>query len=82
MAAGTTVTTACAACASRWGTATSIVRCGVGRPMGRQDPADYLLSDFRAAERSEVALMVAEAADATEFLLANGLDATQSRFNR
>jgi PTH1 family peptidyl-tRNA hydrolase len=58
------------------------VRCGVGRPMGRQDPADYLLSDFRAAERSEVALMVAEAADATEFLLANGLDATQSRFNR
>lgn len=58
------------------------VRCGIGRPMGRQDPADYLLSDFRAAERSEVALMVAEAADATEFLLANGLDATQSRFNR
>ncbi len=50
--------------------------------MGRQDPADYLLSDFRAAERSEVALMVSEAADATEFLLANGLEATQSRFNR
>jgi PTH1 family peptidyl-tRNA hydrolase len=58
------------------------VRCGVGRPMGRQDPADYLLSDFRAAERTEVALMVTEAADATEFLLANGLEATQSRFNR
>lgn len=58
------------------------VRCGVGRPMGRQDPADYLLSDFRAGERPEVAVMVAEAADATEYLMRNGLEATQSRFNR
>ncbi len=58
------------------------VRCGVGRPAGRQDPADYLLSDFRAAERPEVAVMVEEAADATEYLLRHGLDATQTRFNR
>jgi len=58
------------------------VRCGVGRPPGRQDPADFLLSDFRSAERAEVAVMVAEAADATEYLLGNGLEATQSRFNR
>lgn len=58
------------------------VRCGVGRPPGRQDPADYLLSDFRAGERPEVAVMVEEAADATEYLLRNGLDATQTRFNR
>ena len=58
------------------------VRCGVGRPMGRQDPADYLLSDFRAGERPEVAVMVAEAADATEYLMRDGLEATQSRFNR
>jgi PTH1 family peptidyl-tRNA hydrolase len=58
------------------------VRCGVGRPPGRQDPADYLLSDFRAGERPEVSVMVEEAADATEYLLRNGLDATQTRFNR
>lgn len=58
------------------------VRCGVGRPPGRQDPADFLLSDFRSAERAEVAVMVAEAADATEYLLGNGLEATQSRYNR
>lgn len=58
------------------------MRCGVGRPSGRQDPADYVLSDFRAADRAEVAVMVAQAADATEYLLAHGLDATQSRFNR
>ena len=58
------------------------VRCGVGRPVGRQDLADYLLSDFRAAERPEVGVMVQEAADATEYLMRNGLEATQSRFNR
>lgn len=58
------------------------VRVGVDRPTGRQDPADYVLSDFRAAERTEVALMVGESADAIEFLIRNGLDATQARFNR
>jgi PTH1 family peptidyl-tRNA hydrolase len=58
------------------------VRCGVGRPHGRQDPADYLLSDFRGSERTEVSILVQEAADATEYLMRHGLQDTQSRFNR
>jgi len=58
------------------------VRVGVDRPTTRQDPADYVLSDFRAAERTEVALMVGEAADAIESLMRSGLEATQGRFNR
>lgn len=58
------------------------VRCGVGRPPGRQDPADYVLSEFRGSERTEVQLVVAEAADACEYLMRTSLDATQSRFNR
>lgn len=58
------------------------VRCGVGRPPGRQDPADWVLSDFRGAERPEAEVLVAEAADAVEYLLGHGLEATQSRFNR
>jgi PTH1 family peptidyl-tRNA hydrolase len=58
------------------------VRVGVGRPTGRQDPADYVLSDFRVSERPEVDLVVAEAADATEYLMRHGLEATQARFNR
>ena len=40
-----------------------------------------MLSDFRAAERTEVSLMVQERADAVEYLMGNGLDATQARFN-
>jgi PTH1 family peptidyl-tRNA hydrolase len=58
------------------------VRVGVDRPTGRQDPADYVLSDFRAAERPEVAMMVVESADAVEHLIRHGLSATQARFNR
>jgi PTH1 family peptidyl-tRNA hydrolase len=57
------------------------VRAGIGRPPGRQDPADFVLSSYSAAERKELPLQVGEAADAVECLLANGLEATQQRFN-
>ncbi len=57
------------------------IRVGVGRPPGRQDPADFLLSDFPAAERENVAVEVARAADAVESLVAGGLEHTQSTYN-
>ena len=57
------------------------VRVGVGRPPGRQPVADFLLSDYSAAERKVLAFEVDRAADAVESLLADGLEATQSRFN-
>ena len=54
------------------------VRVGIGRPPGRQDPADFVLRDFSAVERKELDLLVAEAADATEALLVMGLEAAQN----
>lgn len=57
------------------------VRIGVGRPPGRQDPANFLLSDFPASERENVAVEVARAADALESLVVDGLERTQSTFN-
>ncbi|HTR71135.1 MAG TPA: aminoacyl-tRNA hydrolase [Mycobacteriales bacterium] len=57
------------------------VRFGVGRPPGRQDPADFVLRPFTAAERKELPLQLDRAADATESLLSDGLAATQNRFN-
>jgi PTH1 family peptidyl-tRNA hydrolase len=54
------------------------VRVGIGRPPGRQDPADFVLKDFSATERRELDLLVAEAADATEELLTLGLEAAQN----
>ena len=57
------------------------IRFGIGRPPGRQDPADYVLRDFTAAERKELPYLVDRAADAVEALLADGLDAAQNAFN-
>jgi PTH1 family peptidyl-tRNA hydrolase len=57
------------------------VRVGVGRPPGRQDPADFLLSNFPAAARESVAVEVNRAADAVESLVTVGLERTQNVFN-
>jgi peptidyl-tRNA hydrolase, PTH1 family len=57
------------------------VRIGVGRPPGRQDPADYLLSNFPASAREAVEVEIRRAADAVESLALIGLDKTQSAFN-
>ncbi|HEX8509553.1 MAG TPA: aminoacyl-tRNA hydrolase, partial [Propionibacteriaceae bacterium] len=57
------------------------VRVGVGRPPGRQDPADFLLSNFPSGYRAELAVEVARAADAVESLVQVGLEKTQSQFN-
>jgi PTH1 family peptidyl-tRNA hydrolase len=57
------------------------VRIGVGRPPGRQDPADFLLSNFPASAREEVEVEISRAADAVESLVLLGLDRTQSNFN-
>lgn len=57
------------------------VRFGIGRPPGRQDPADFVLSDFSPAQRKELAWFVERAADAVEALLTGSLEAAQNRFH-
>lgn len=57
------------------------VRAGIGRPPGRQDPADFVLSNYSAAERKELPFQVDRAADAVQSLVEKGLEATQQRFN-
>ena len=57
------------------------LRVGVGRPPGRQDPADYVLKDFSGAERKDLAFHVDRAADAVEALLTGPLDAAQNTFH-
>lgn len=58
------------------------VRLGVGRPPGRQDPADYVLEPFAKAERDDVEVLVEEGADAVLTLVRDGLGAAQDRHNR
>jgi PTH1 family peptidyl-tRNA hydrolase len=57
------------------------VRVGIGRPPGRQSPADFVLSDYSSAERKVLPFQVDRAADAVETLLTEGLDKAQSTFN-
>jgi PTH1 family peptidyl-tRNA hydrolase len=58
------------------------VRLGVGRPPGRQDPADFVLEPFAKRELPEVEVLIEEAADAVLSLIRDGLERTQDRFNR
>ena len=57
------------------------VRAGIGRPAAGVDPASYVLHGFDASEEEAAAAMVAAAADAVEFLLAEGLAAAQQRYH-
>jgi peptidyl-tRNA hydrolase, PTH1 family len=59
------------------------VRVGIGRPPGRQDPADFVLTTVGdKKQRDELAALVEDAADAVRSLIIDGLTATQDRFNR
>ncbi len=57
------------------------VRAGIGRPPGRQDVADFVLSNYSTVERKELPFQIGDAADAVESLLTDGLEKTQQRFN-
>ncbi|MEK6437934.1 aminoacyl-tRNA hydrolase [Pseudonocardia sp. T1-2H] len=57
------------------------VRVGIGRPPGRQDPADFVLKRFSSVERKELEFALDLAADATEALLQEGLEPAQNRFH-
>ncbi|MFI9536255.1 aminoacyl-tRNA hydrolase [Nocardia fusca] len=56
-------------------------RIGIGRPPGRQDPADYVLKPFSSVERKELPTVVEQAADAVELLLRVGLEAAQNQLH-
>jgi PTH1 family peptidyl-tRNA hydrolase len=58
------------------------VRVGVGRPPGRQDPADHVLQPFGKREEADVAILIDAAAGAVRSLILEGLAATQDRHSR
>ena len=57
------------------------VRFGIGRPPGRQDPADYVLSDFSGAERKELAFLVDRTADVAEAVVLEGVEWAQNKYH-
>ncbi len=54
------------------------LKCGVGRPPGRMDPAEYVLHRFAGREQPEIDLLIEQAADVVErFITDGGLAAQQ-----
>ena len=58
------------------------VRLGVGPERVWGDLADYVLSPLARAEREIAQQMAAEAADAVEMILTDGVGKAMTRFNR
>lgn len=59
------------------------IRLGVGKPPGGPERgADWVLSKVPKRQREELDVMVAEAADAVEMILADGPAAAMARFNQ
>ena len=57
------------------------IRLGIGRPMGQQDPADFVLKQFSKEEKKDLGEFLDRAADVVESLITQGLEKTQTKFN-
>jgi peptidyl-tRNA hydrolase, PTH1 family len=57
------------------------VRIGIGKPPGRAQGADHVLKKPGKAARAELDVVVNEAADAVEVILADGPDVAMNRYN-
>jgi PTH1 family peptidyl-tRNA hydrolase len=57
------------------------VRLGIGRPMGQQDPADFVLKQFSKEEKKDLEEFIERGADVVESLIEKGLEFTQGKFN-
>lgn len=55
------------------------VRAGIGRPTGRQDPADWVLAPFGTVEQKTLPIFLSDIADAVEQLVEEGLLAAQQK---
>lgn len=58
------------------------IRIGIGKPPGRQEGVDHVLRKPSKADRTELDIAMAEAADAVETILTEGPEAAMTRFNQ
>ena len=57
------------------------VRIGVGKPVSKEHGADHVLKKFSKRERTEIDVIIEQAADAVECIVNDGIDAAMNRFN-
>jgi PTH1 family peptidyl-tRNA hydrolase len=57
------------------------VRIGVGKPVSKEHGADHVLKKFSKRERTEIDVVLQEAADAVETIIRDGVDVAMNRVN-
>jgi len=57
------------------------VKLGIGRPSGRQEPADFVLQPFTPLEEAFILPAVDQAVEAVETLVSDGVEKAMARFN-
>lgn len=57
------------------------IRAGVGRPVGRQDTADFVLKPFSKDERETLPIFISDIADAVEMYIVEGLEKVQLKYH-
>lgn len=57
------------------------IRVGIGRPPGRQAPADYVLKPFSSQEFADLGAICADVAEGAELIVTQGLEAAQNRIH-
>ena len=57
------------------------IRIGIGRPPGQMPTADFVLKDFPASDRTELAVTLEIAADAAEAVITDGVAVAQQKFH-
>jgi PTH1 family peptidyl-tRNA hydrolase len=57
------------------------VRIGVGKPVSKEHGADHVLKKFAKRERTEIDVVLQEAADAVELIVSDGIDVAMNRTN-
>jgi PTH1 family peptidyl-tRNA hydrolase len=57
------------------------VRIGVGKPVSKEHGVDHVLKKFSKRERTEIDVVLEEAADAVELIVTDGVDTAMNRVN-
>lgn len=57
------------------------VRCGIGRPPGKMNPADYVLKPFMGDDQITARIVVERAANSVETWLKDGIELAMTRHN-
>lgn len=58
------------------------MRVGIGRPPGRKDPADFVLSPFTSKEWPQMEIVIAEVAEAVLAIVRDGPSAAMNEYNK